>query len=263
MQTMVISSWQAFVDVAATLDGWAFRGQQDERWQLESSLSRYLKAYVRDSAEGLRGKRVRSAFSGARHTTISPMLRCCTTICAASASCNITVRPRGCSTLPSRRLWQRSLHSNVRRPDAALFALNTPALWLNSGRPHAAPTLTRDTIDPRVKGKPRALFSRQQTCRYLVWRTLRDGRTLDCAIGYLRRAWRTGPPRSTTFWMAIKPATSCCARLFCPSRCGRKRLKWLYRMNITNVFAVPDLDGLARSIALELEMVWPTQRPRP
>jgi hypothetical protein len=34
-------------------------------------------------------------------------------------------------------------------------------------------------------------------------------------------------------------------------------MKWLYRMNITNASLFPGLDGLARSIAVELEMVWP------
>jgi len=34
-------------------------------------------------------------------------------------------------------------------------------------------------------------------------------------------------------------------------------MKALYRMNITNATLFPDLDGLARSIGMELEMEWP------
>lgn len=34
-------------------------------------------------------------------------------------------------------------------------------------------------------------------------------------------------------------------------------MRSLYRMNITNASLFPDLEGLARSIALELEVVWP------
>jgi hypothetical protein len=34
-------------------------------------------------------------------------------------------------------------------------------------------------------------------------------------------------------------------------------MRSLYRMNITNASLFPDLGGLARSIALELEIVWP------
>jgi hypothetical protein len=36
-------------------------------------------------------------------------------------------------------------------------------------------------------------------------------------------------------------------------------MRSLYRMNITNASLFPDLEGLARSIALELEIVWPAQ----
>ena len=38
-------------------------------------------------------------------------------------------------------------------------------------------------------------------------------------------------------------------------------MKWLYRMNITNASLFPGLDGLARSIAVELEIVWSGMTP--
>jgi hypothetical protein len=34
-------------------------------------------------------------------------------------------------------------------------------------------------------------------------------------------------------------------------------MRALYRMNITNATLFPDLEGLARSIAFELEIIWP------
>lgn len=48
MQTIIVSNWQEFMRLTIELDGWAFRGQQDARWQLQSSLSRYLSAFVPD-----------------------------------------------------------------------------------------------------------------------------------------------------------------------------------------------------------------------
>ena len=35
-----------------------------------------------------------------------------------------------------------------------------------------------------------------------------------------------------------------------------KCMRSLYRMNITNATLFPDLDGLAKSIAFELEIIW-------
>jgi hypothetical protein len=51
MQTTVVSSWKQFMELSATLDGWAFRGQQDAEWPLLSSLSRYMLAYVEDRSQ--------------------------------------------------------------------------------------------------------------------------------------------------------------------------------------------------------------------
>lgn len=48
LEEISISSWDEFVSLTAELDGWAFRGQQDVRWALLSSLSRYLEAFVPD-----------------------------------------------------------------------------------------------------------------------------------------------------------------------------------------------------------------------
>ena len=48
MTEIEVSSWNEFVYLTAELDGWAFRGQQDAKWALLSSLSRYLEAFIPD-----------------------------------------------------------------------------------------------------------------------------------------------------------------------------------------------------------------------
>ena len=45
MDEVCVESWSDFMSLSAELDGWAFRGQQDGRWPLLTSLSRYLNAY--------------------------------------------------------------------------------------------------------------------------------------------------------------------------------------------------------------------------
>jgi hypothetical protein len=42
-----------------------------------------------------------------------------------------------------------------------------------------------------------------------------------------------------------------------PRQLREEAMKSLYRMNITNATLFPDLDGLAKSIGVELEMIWP------
>lgn len=41
-----------------------------------------------------------------------------------------------------------------------------------------------------------------------------------------------------------------------PPAVREEAMKALYRMNVTNATLFPDLDGLARSIGMELEIVW-------
>jgi hypothetical protein len=48
-------------------------------------------------------------------------------------------------------------------------------------------------------------------------------------------------------------------KIVLPSEIRDEAMRSLYRMNITNASLFPDLEGLARSIALELEIVWPAQ----
>jgi hypothetical protein len=46
-------------------------------------------------------------------------------------------------------------------------------------------------------------------------------------------------------------------KIVLPRGIREEAMKALYRMNITNATLFPDLDGLAKSIALELEVIWP------
>jgi hypothetical protein len=45
-------------------------------------------------------------------------------------------------------------------------------------------------------------------------------------------------------------------KLLLPPSIRDEAMRTLYRMNITHASLFPDLDGLARSLAFELEMVW-------
>ena len=47
-------------------------------------------------------------------------------------------------------------------------------------------------------------------------------------------------------------------KIILPYSLRHRAMQSLYRMNITNATLFPDLDGLARSIAYELEVLWET-----
>ncbi|MFD2272049.1 FRG domain-containing protein [Undibacterium arcticum] len=83
MEEISVSTWDEFVSLSSTLDGWAFRGQQDARWPLLSSLSRYLDAFIPDkSTWRLREERAIRIFRRKAHnyltdsSVLSNDLRC-------------------------------------------------------------------------------------------------------------------------------------------------------------------------------------------
>lgn len=254
MEEVSVSTWNEFVALTSTLDGWAFRGQQDARWQLSSSLSRYLAAFIPDkSTWRLREERAIRIFRRKAHNYLSDP-----SVLDNDLRCLALMQHHGA---PTRLLdFTKSpfvavffaLESAVK--DAAVYALNTPRLW------HAAPTgqpaLNRETIDPRKEGNFEKYFLHNQ--HDIVWTgepTEMDQRlvaqsgtvvvqgVLDTPLEQMLDAYRGDD-------VLLK-------KIVLPRHIREAAMKALYRMNITNATLFPDLDGLARSIRVELEVTWP------
>jgi len=181
MDEVCVESWSDFMSLSAELDGWAFRGQQDGRWPLLTSLSRYLNAYIPDRASW-RQREERAI-----------------------------------------RVFQRKAHNYLDDPSVLHNALRCLALMQH----HGAPTRLLDfTKSPFV-----AVFFALERA------------TGDAAVYALNtaRLWRAAP--------LLK-------KIVLPPAVREEAMKALYRMNVTNATLFPDLDGLARSIGMELEIVW-------
>ena len=254
MDVTTIHNWDEFDAVARELDGWAFRGQRDANWQLFSSLSRHLKDFVPDaSCWQERESRAIRIFRRKAHNYITDLR-----ILDDDLRCLALMQHHGAPT----RLLDFTKSPYVAAffalenatGDAAVFALNTPVLW------HAAPAatlnLTREEIDPRQRGNFERFFASN---RYeLVWtgepidmdrRLLAQSGTfvipgvLDRPIEDILGQYASREPLIRKFvFPGLKIREEC--------------MRSLYRMNITNATLFPDLEGLAKSIAFELEVIW-------
>ena len=138
--------------------------------------------------------------------------------------------------------------------DAAVYALNTPRLW------HAAPrfdaSLTRDAIDPRVHGNFARHFAVDR--HPIVWfgdPTDMD-RRLVAQSGLLVMSGVIDAPldRLLSNYDSDEPLME---RAVLARSLRSEAMHQLYSMNITQATLFPDLEGLARSIAYELEETWP------
>jgi len=258
MDIVHIDSWNQFVALSSECDGWAFRGLPDADWQLYSSLSRYLHSFVPDqSAWRQREERALRIFRRKAHNYLSDGagvldddIRCLALMQHHGAPTRLLDFTKSPFVAAFFALYNTSC-------SAAVFALDTPALW--SAAPRHDARLRREAIDPRVAGnfarhftvnseeiiwvgEPEAMDRRlvAQSGTFVVPGVL--DKPLDAIIGQYER----GTPLLRKF--VLPPAVRAEAMLS------------LYRMNITHATLFPDLDGLARSIGYELEITWPGYR---
>ena len=253
MEEVSISSWSEFVFLTAELDGWAFRGQQDARWALLSSLSRYLEAFIPDqSTWRTREERSIRIFRRKAHNYLSD-----SSVLDNDLRCLALMQHHGAPT----RLLDFTKSAFVAAffamenavTDAAVFALNTPKLW--NATPFMSPTLSRDAIDPRRKGNFENYFL--QNDNRVIWigeptemdkRLVAQSGTM-VVPGVLDRSLNEILDQYPSQGTLIK-------KIVLPRHMRDEAMKALYRMNITNATLFPDLDGLARSMRMEMEVVW-------
>ncbi len=254
MDVTAIHSWDEFDSIARDLDGWAFRGQRDAGWQLFSSLSRHLKDFVPDrSCWQERESRAIRIFRRKAHNYI-PDLR----ILDDDLRCLALMQHHGAPTRlidftksPYVAAFFALEHATE---EAAVFALNTPVLW------HAAPSgstvLTREKIDPRAHGNFDAYFV--TNTHELVWTgepTEMDRRLLAQSGTFVMPGVLDKPIEDILKQYASSEALIR-KFVFSGPNLREECMRSLYRMNVTNATLFPDLDGLAKSIAFELEIIW-------
>lgn len=254
MQETRVNNWSEFVDIANRLDGWAFRGQKKAEWQLWSAISRQLQKFCPDTSSWPeREQRVIRIFQRKAHNFLSDPR-----ILEDELRCLALLQHHGAPT----RLIDFTKSPYVAAffaledatEDSAVYAVNTPYLW--HAAPGRFPELHREVIDPRERGNYQRYFIDNRTP--LVWagepgrldqRLVAQSGTfvmpgvLDRSIDdILVNEYQNGNPVLHKFIL--------------PENIREQAIQNLYRMNITYATLFPDLDGLARASALELEVMW-------
>jgi hypothetical protein len=254
MKAEVISSWDEFTELARTLDGWAFRGQRDADWQLFSSLSRHLRTFVSDqTCWQEREARAIRVFRRKAHNYVSDLR-----VLDDDVRCLALMQHHGA---PTRLLdftkspYVAAFFALEQATDkAAVFALNTPRLWYVTPRYRA--DLTREKIDPRAKGNFDTYFAKNEFDIVWTGEPKQMDRRLVAQSGTFVMPGKLDKPveQILELYSTTEPVIR---KLILPAKKVRDEfLRSLYRMNITNATLFPDLEGLAKSMAFELEIVW-------
>jgi len=253
MEQISVSSWTEFMALSATLDGWAFRGQQDARWPLLTSLERYLSAYLPDrSSWRLREERAIRIFRRKAHNflenpaALENDLRCL----ALMQHHGAPTRLLDFTKSPFVAVFF-ALSAATR--DAAVYALNTPRLW--AAAPRGQMEMNRDHIDPRVQGNFERHFLPNTNAILWTGEPTEMDRRLVAQSGTLVVPGILGKPLDSIL-QEYGDSNRLLKKIVLPFSMRDEVMKALYRMNITNATLFPDLDGLARSIGMELETTW-------
>jgi hypothetical protein len=258
MHEVHLRSWAEFEAYGAARDGWAFRGQSDAAWPLLSSLSRRLmQAGVPREAWRAREERAVRVFRRKAHfylpdrTVLQDELRCL----ALMQHHGAPTRLLDFTKSPYVAAFFAMEHC---AGAAAVYALNTPRLW--AATPRFDQSLTRDAVDPRQPGNFERYFAPNR--HPLVWfgEPSEMDRRLVVQSGLLVMAGMVECPLNELL-QSYDSEEPLLEKLVLPGRLRAQALHALYRMNITQATLFPDLEGLARSIAYELEEAWPLQQP--
>jgi hypothetical protein len=236
-----INKWSKFVDYVSDpglpYRKWAFRGQADSQWPLSSSLYRYLSVHLPISGDWERRE---------EHSLRAFMRRAQLLLERVPAEDQIfewwgLMQHHGAPT----RLLDFTFSPYV----AAFFALekatNTAAVWALN--PSAMKNITSTKHIPIESGKDTTFFYGEpfilskrlvaQQGTFVITRTL--DKPIDKIIEHLDNPTEV----LVKFLLPVEKIRS-------------EGMKSLYRMNITQATLFPGLDGLARSMAYELEFRW-------
>ena len=253
MDTTYIEDWPAFVAWSESLSGWAFRGHQSAEWTLTNSLSRQLKRFCPDEASsGVREARALRIFRRKAHIyldargAIEDDLRCLAMMQHHGA-------PTRLLDFTKSPFVAAFFALESAKAGAAVFALNTPALW--NLAPSFDRSLTREVIDPREPGRYARYFASNQNPILWCGEPAEMDRRLVAQSGLF-----VVPGQCHLSLEDILCHYECKEPLLkkavLPHGLRHRAMQSLYRMNITHATLFPDLDGLARSIAYELEVLW-------
>jgi hypothetical protein len=248
-----LDTWADFVARAEELDGWAFRGQQRSAWPLASSLTRWLSAFCADTSlwplreeRAIRIFRRKANIHLRERGLLEDELRCLALMQhhgAPTRLLDFTKSPYVAAFFALERATE----------DVAVYALNTPALW--DAAPRFDPGLTRDVIDPRLPGVYQRLYAVNRHPVLWFGEPLEMDTRLVAQSGLFVIPGVLDQPLEAILEQYPDDA-QLLTKFVLPASTREQAMRSLYRMNITSATLFPDLDGLARSMGYELEVVW-------
>jgi hypothetical protein len=256
-----IANWQEFSTVVAGpgYQNWAFRGQSDAEWPLYSSLSRYLKAYgIHRRAWADQEDRIGRIFRRKAHlfldhvpgeTDAFQWLALMQHHGAPTRLLDFTWSPFVAAFFALERATQ----------DAAVWAVFVPTMWRAAHAvkfPGNQNPITPDQLGLRTAGAYEEFYLRNDVPFVSSGEPLVMNKRLIAQSGTFVVPGVLDQPVETILATYPEPEKTVVKFVLATRAIRDDAMRAFYNMNLTNATLFPDLDGLARSLAYELEFHW-------
>jgi FRG domain len=244
-----LHSWDAFLKAITTTaySNWAFRGERDASWPLYSSLSRYLQNFwVASRAWPDQEDRILRIFKRKAHQFLDKPP-------AADDDFQwlALMQHHGAPT----RLIDFTWSPYVAAFFAMERALGDSVVWaMNPARIDGGRNPQPTRIDPRIGGNFRRYFVKGR--RRIIW--MGEPHTMNSRLIAQSGTFVVPGVLDMPMEEILKDTDqeNILAKFVLTGAVRETAMRELYRMNITYATLFPDLDGLARSMAYELEFHW-------
>lgn len=259
LTTVPVDSWTAFQDVVAgpKYRSWAFRGQADARWPLYSSISRYLKDHgVHPQAWAQQEERIVRIFRRKAHlflehvpdeTDVFQWLALMQHHGAPTRLLDFTWSPFVAAFFALERATT----------SAAVWALCHPEIWKAKHRFAGRKDLiSEDELGLRVPGNYERFFLGNAVPFVVTGEPMVMNQRLVAQSGTFVVPGVLDLPVEDVLATYPHPERTVVKFVLDTSKIREEAMFTFYNMNITNATLFPGLDGMARSLAYELEFHW-------
>jgi hypothetical protein len=248
------SSWDDYRSTVTSdrFQSWAFRGQSNSDWPLYSSLSRHLLTHdVHRDAWPQQEQRILRIFKRKAHLLLQHL-----PAAGDSFEWLALMQHHGAPTRLLDFSWSPFVAAffalEQASTDAAVWAVFPPGL---NNRPNRtvrpSRTITGDDIGPWVEGAYEKHFLPNVLRMAVIGEPHNMNQRLLAQGGTFIMPGVLHEPVE-----ALAPSDSIVKFVLDTKKMRRDAMLDLYRMNISNATLFPGLDGLARSLAFELEHHW-------
>ena len=256
-----IANWQEFSTIVAgpNYQNWAFRGQSDAEWPLYSSLSRYFKAYgIHPHAWAGQEERIGRIFRRKAHlfldhvpdeTDAFQWLALMQHHGAPTRLLDFTWSPFVAAFFALERATK----------DAAVWAVFVPAMWRAAQAitfPAKQTPITPNQLSLRMAGTYEEFYLRNNVPFVSSGEPLVMNKRLIAQSGTFIVPGVLDQPVETILATYPEPEKTVAKFVLATRAIRDDAMRAFYNMNLTNATLFPDLDGLARSLAYELEFHW-------